>query len=41
MEGIRAVQAGRDPQGVRRWADEIIDLESIVEDDLNKLVPAE
>ena len=42
MEGIRAVQAGRDPRGVRRSgpADEIIDLEQIVEDDLNRLAPA-
>jgi hypothetical protein len=43
MEGIRAVQAGRDPQGVRRpeknseGVDQIIDLERVVEDDLNKM----
>ena len=43
MDGIRAVQAGRDPQGVRRGPDsgEIIDLEQIVEDDLNKMISAE
>ncbi len=39
MDGIRAVQEGRDPQGVRRGSDTgaIIDLEQIVEDDLNKI----
>ena len=41
MEGIRDVQAGRDPRGVRRTdPDAIVDLERIVEDDLNRMVSA-
>jgi hypothetical protein len=39
MDGIRAVREGRDPQGVLRGPaeHEIIDLEQVVEDDLNKM----
>lgn len=37
MDGIEAVAAGRDPQGVRRDdGDGIIDLEGIVMDDLDR-----
>ena len=41
LDGIRAVQAGRDPKGVRHGNDAgLVDLETVVEDDLNRLLPA-